>query len=68
MKPLQVDGEKLLASLEKGGLEGVRGRLTPNAEMSKITWFRTGGPAELLFQPADEDDLAAFFHRLRGAA
>lgn len=59
MKVLQVDGEKLLASLD-GKLGEIRGRLTPNADMSKITWFRTGGPAELLFQPVDEDDLSAF--------
>ena len=26
-------------------LEGLQGRLTPNADMSKITWFRAGGPA-----------------------
>ncbi|TSE02683.1 UDP-N-acetylmuramate dehydrogenase [Mesorhizobium intechi] len=41
-------------------LSGLRGRLTPNAEMDKITWFRAGGLAEVLFQPADEEDLAAF--------
>ncbi|KRB33119.1 UDP-N-acetylenolpyruvoylglucosamine reductase [Mesorhizobium sp. Root695] len=41
-------------------LAGLRGRLTPNAEMDKITWFRAGGLAEALFQPADEEDLAAF--------
>ena len=34
--------------------------MTPNAEMDKITWFRAGGPAEVMFQPADEEDLAAF--------
>ena len=28
--------------------------------MDKITWFRAGGPAEALFQPADEEDLAFF--------
>ena len=42
------------------GLRGLRGRITPNAEMDKITWFRAGGLAEALFQPADEEDLAAF--------
>jgi len=63
MKQLQVNGEKLLASLE-GKLGDIRGRLTPNADMSKITWFRTGGPAELLFQPVDEDDLSAFLAAL----
>ena len=41
-------------------LAGIRGRITPNAEMDKITWFRAGGLADALFQPADEDDLIAF--------
>src|SRR5690606_11161380 len=30
----------------------------PDAPMDAITWFRAGGPADLLFQPADEEDLA----------
>jgi len=63
MKTPQVDGEKLLMSLGDR-LGAVRGRLTPNADMSKITWFRTGGPAELLFQPVDEGDLATFLAAL----
>jgi len=54
-----IDGDALLERLS-GKLGGVRGRITPNAPMDQITWFRTGGPAELLFQPADADDLAAF--------
>lgn len=41
-------------------LPKVRGRLTPNAPLAGITWFRTGGPAEVLFRPADRDDLALF--------
>jgi UDP-N-acetylmuramate dehydrogenase len=32
----------------------------PDSGMEKITWFRAGGPADALFQPADEEDLAAF--------
>lgn len=56
---MAVDGNALLEQLQPS-LGEVRGRLTPNAPMNAITWFRTGGPAELLFQPADEDDLAAF--------
>jgi UDP-N-acetylmuramate dehydrogenase len=52
-------GETLLASLGDR-LTGLRGRLTPNAEMDKITWFRAGGLADALYQPADEEDLAAF--------
>ena len=43
-----------------GRLAGLRGRITPNAEMEKITWFRAGGLAEALYQPADEEDLADF--------
>ncbi len=52
-------GQDLLASLGDK-LAGLRGKLTPDAEMDKITWFRAGGAADVLFQPADEDDLAAF--------
>ncbi|EKF20806.1 UDP-N-acetylmuramate dehydrogenase [Nitratireductor pacificus] len=50
------------ALLERLGdrLAGLRGRMTPDAGMDKVTWFRAGGPAEVLFQPADEEDLAAF--------
>ncbi|MEH6718319.1 MAG: UDP-N-acetylmuramate dehydrogenase [Aurantimonas endophytica] len=59
----EVDGAKLLARLGDR-LTDVRGRLTPDAGMDKITWFRTGGPAELLFQPADEADLSAFLAAL----
>jgi len=41
-------------------LSALRGRLTPDAGMDKITWFRAGGEADVLFQPQDEEDLAAF--------
>jgi UDP-N-acetylmuramate dehydrogenase len=54
-----IRGEALLARLADR-LAGIRGRITPNAEMDKITWFRAGGLAEALYQPADEEDLAAF--------
>ena len=54
-----IRGEELLARLGDR-LQGIRGRITPNAEMEKITWFRAGGLAEALYQPADEEDLAAF--------
>ena len=54
-----IRGEALLARLGDR-LQGIRGRITPNAEMDKITWFRAGGLAEALYQPADEEDLAAF--------
>ncbi|MBP0615260.1 UDP-N-acetylmuramate dehydrogenase [Jiella mangrovi] len=45
-------------------LSGVRGRLTAGAEMRKLTWFQVGGPVDLLFQPADEADLALFLQNL----
>ncbi|MES0882417.1 UDP-N-acetylmuramate dehydrogenase [Roseibium sp. SCP14] len=44
--------------------ESIRGKLTANQPLSAVTWFRTGGPAQLMFQPADEDDLAAFLSKL----
>jgi UDP-N-acetylmuramate dehydrogenase len=47
-----------------GDLSGIRGRITPNAPLAPFTWFRVGGPAEFLFQPADEDDLALFLEKL----
>lgn len=45
-------------------LPPVRGRLTPNAPLGASTWFRVGGPAEVLFRPADEADLAEFVAQL----
>jgi UDP-N-acetylmuramate dehydrogenase len=41
-------------------LPPVRGRLTENAPLAPVTWFRVGGAAEILFRPADAEDLAAF--------
>jgi UDP-N-acetylmuramate dehydrogenase len=43
---------------------GIRGRVTPNFGLDAVTWFRVGGPAQALFQPADEDDLALFLEKL----
>ena len=37
---------------------GLRGRLSAGAPLAPFTWFRVGGPAEVLISPADEDDLA----------
>ncbi len=42
----------------------VRGTLTPNRLMADLTWLRVGGPADWLFQPADEADLAGFLAAL----
>jgi UDP-N-acetylmuramate dehydrogenase len=41
-----------------------RGRLTPDAPLAAATWFRVGGSAELLFQPADIEDLSAVLRTL----
>ena len=42
----------------KAAMPELRGRLGANQEMAPLTWFRVGGPAQVLFTPADEDDLA----------
>jgi len=44
----------------KAALPDLRGRLTANAPLAPLTWFRVGGPAQVLFSPADEVDLAYF--------
>ena len=36
----------------------LRGRLIADQPLAELTWFRVGGPAEVLFTPADEEDLA----------
>ncbi len=59
----QVNGERLLASLGEG-VKDIRGRLTPDAPMDKVTWFQAGGLAELMFQPHDVDDLVTFLKLL----
>jgi UDP-N-acetylmuramate dehydrogenase len=51
----RLDGEALLKRLP-----AVSGRLEPNRPLDELTWFRAGGPAEVLFSPADEVDLARF--------
>jgi UDP-N-acetylmuramate dehydrogenase len=45
-------------------LPPVRGTLTPDRPLADLTWLRVGGPADWLFQPADEGDLAAFLAAL----
>jgi len=43
---------------------GVRGKLKPNAPLAPLVWFKSGGAAELLFEPADRDDLMQFLANL----
>ena len=44
-------------------LPTVRGRLSANEPLAPLTWFRVGGPAQAMFVPADEADLASFLAR-----
>lgn len=44
-----------------------RGKLTPNAPLAPLVWFKAGGAAEWLFEPADADDLAQFLRELPAA-
>jgi UDP-N-acetylmuramate dehydrogenase len=42
----------------------LRGRLLANQPLAELTWFRVGGPAQLLYMPEDESDLCYFLARL----
>ena len=42
----------------------VRGRLTPDAPLAPLVWFKSGGSAEWLFEPKDEQDLVDFLGEL----
>ncbi|MCA3563863.1 MAG: UDP-N-acetylmuramate dehydrogenase [Methylocystis sp.] len=42
----------------------LKGRLLPNQPLAPLTWFRAGGAAQIVFTPADEEDLAYFLSRL----
>src|ERR1700737_1096035 len=48
----------------KAAMPHLRGRLLANQSLAELTWFRVGGPAQLLFTPSDEDDLAYFLEHL----
>jgi len=48
----------------KAKMPQLRGRLLPNQPLAELTWFRVGGPAQVLFMPEDEADLASFLGAL----
>jgi UDP-N-acetylmuramate dehydrogenase len=48
----------------KARLPALRGRLMANEPLAPLTWFRVGGPAQILFMPEDESDLAYFFRSI----
>jgi UDP-N-acetylmuramate dehydrogenase len=53
-----------LAPVLKKAIPELRGRLLANQSLAELTWFRVGGPAQLLFMPEDETDLAYFLKNL----
>ncbi len=48
----------------KARMPKLRGRLLANQPLAELTWFRVGGPAQVLFMPEDEADLAYFLKAL----
>jgi len=59
MMPRRADGGGTASCLIERLPAGLRGRLTADAPLAPVTWFRVGGAAEAMFRPADADDLAA---------
>jgi UDP-N-acetylmuramate dehydrogenase len=51
----------------KSRMPELRGRLLANQPLAELTWFRVGGPAQVLFMPEDESDLAYFLQNLPAA-
>lgn len=58
----EFEGAKMIENLPE-----VRGRLTQDKPLSELTWLRVGGPADVLFQPADLADLQEFLKALEPA-
>lgn len=54
-------------TLDLAAFNGLEGALSAQASIRKYTWFRTGGPAALLFRPASVEDLKAFVRQLDGS-
>jgi UDP-N-acetylmuramate dehydrogenase len=48
----------------RASMPKLRGRLIANQSLAELTWFRVGGPAQILFMPEDEDDLGYVFAHL----
>jgi UDP-N-acetylmuramate dehydrogenase len=47
-------------------MPSLRGRLLANQSLAELTWFRVGGPAQVLFMPEDEEDLSYLLANLPG--
>ncbi|MGE4409472.1 MAG: UDP-N-acetylmuramate dehydrogenase [Sphingobium sp.] len=59
-----MDGAGAGATNISSDLPPVRGRLTAGAPLAPLVWFKSGGAAQWLFEPADADDVAAFLRDL----
>jgi len=55
-----------LVPLVKKIMPDLRGRVLANQSLAELTWFRVGGPAQILFMPEDESDLSYFLAHLPG--
>jgi UDP-N-acetylmuramate dehydrogenase len=70
IRPEPVEGPPFASGARQGQspgklwTNGVKGKLTPDAPLAPLVWFKSGGIAEWLFEPKDEDDLAAFLRAL----
>jgi UDP-N-acetylmuramate dehydrogenase len=53
-----------ISSSIKSLIPELRGRLVANQPLADVTWFRVGGPAQVLLMPEDENDLACFLSKL----
>ncbi len=53
-----------LVPVLKKSMSDLRGRLVANQSLAELTWFRVGGPAQVLFMPQDEADLSHFLGNL----
>src|SRR5947209_4432655 len=57
----QGEGEQMSAVAT---MPHVRGKLTPDAPLAPLVWFKSGGTAEWLFEPKDQEDLVSFLREL----
>jgi UDP-N-acetylmuramate dehydrogenase len=63
MEKAEVTFPDIVPELKAQGPK-LRGRLLANQSLAELTWFRVGGPAQVLFMPEDEEDLAYLFAHL----
>jgi UDP-N-acetylmuramate dehydrogenase len=60
------DGDRGRAVMSALVADKVRGRVTADASLAPLVWFKSGGSAQTLFEPADVDDLQAYLRALPG--